>query len=63
MGVNFAIRELVECAERELKLRHRVYRNRVDTGRMSQREADRQIAMMEAIAAKLRELEQAEMLV
>jgi replicative DNA helicase len=56
--MTFTLRDLAECAERELKLRRRVYANRVDTGRMSQNEAERQIAMMEAIAAKLREEEQ-----
>ena len=56
--MTFTLRELAECAERELKLRRRVYANRVDTGRMSEREAQRQIAMMEAIAMQLREAEQ-----
>jgi len=56
--MTFSVRELAECAERELKLRRRVYANRVDTGRMSEREAQRQIAMMEAIAMQLREAEQ-----
>jgi hypothetical protein len=59
----FTLRDLVKCAEREIGLRRRVYPNRVDTGRMSQREADRQIAMMEAIAARLREEERSELLV
>jgi hypothetical protein len=56
--MTFSLRELAECAERELKLRRRVYANRVDTGRMSEREAQRQIAMMEAIAIQLRQAEQ-----
>jgi hypothetical protein len=63
MGVNFTFRELIECAERELKLRERIYPQRVRDGRMSRQFAADQIAKMEAITAKLRELEQAEMLV
>jgi hypothetical protein len=63
IDVTFTLTELRECAEREIRLRRRVYPNRVDTGRMSQRDADRQIAMMEEIATKLRELEQADLLI
>ena len=59
----FTLTELRECAEREVKLRRRVYANRVDTGRMTQREADRQIAMMDEIAERLRKEEQAGMLI
>ena len=59
----FTLTELRECAEREVRLRRRVYANRIETGRMSQREADRQIAMMEEIAERLREWEQAGLLV
>ncbi|MCA1452886.1 hypothetical protein I6F35_06575 [Bradyrhizobium sp. BRP22] len=44
----------LHCAERELKLRYRVYPRRVDAGQMSQRTADREIAVMEEIAADLR---------
>jgi hypothetical protein len=58
MGVTFTLRELVECAEREVRLRRRVYPNRIETGRMSPALAERQIAMMEEIAARLRVLEQ-----
>jgi hypothetical protein len=61
--MSFTIRELIECAERELKLRERVYPQRVRDGRMSRQFAADQIAKMEAIAGKLRELEHTEMLV
>jgi hypothetical protein len=60
---DYTLLELIACAEREVRVRQRVYPGRVYTGRMSQREADRQLAMMQAIAAKLRELAQAELLV
>lgn len=56
----FSLIELIECAEREVKIRLRAYPGRVLTGRMSRREADRQIAMMAAIAGRLREAREAE---
>jgi hypothetical protein len=59
----FSLQELVACAERELKLRERIYPQRVRDGRMSRQFADDQIAKMQQIAARLRELEQAEQLV
>lgn len=46
--------ELAACAEREVKQRRRVYPRFVADKRMSQAEADRQIAMMEAIATHFR---------
>jgi len=54
MADEFRASELAECAEREVKLRKRVYPRRVDEGRMTQALADRQIALMEAIAAHYR---------
>jgi hypothetical protein len=54
--------ELVQCAERELKIRQQVYPNRIMTGRMSARAADRQIDMMRAIVEVLREHATAEQL-
>ncbi|HEU0063235.1 MAG TPA: hypothetical protein VFR19_25380 [Hyphomicrobiaceae bacterium] len=56
----YSLAELVACAERELKIRLRVYPGRVMAGRMSQREADRQIEMMAAIAGRLREVAERE---
>lgn len=46
--------ELLRCAERELRLRRQVYPNRVLTHRMSQHQADVEIARMQAIAAWLK---------
>lgn len=43
------------CAERELKMRHKVYPNRIRHGRMQPSEADREIEIMEAIIADYRE--------
>lgn len=39
------------AAERELKMRRRVYPRWIASGRMTQAEADREIRVMEAIAA------------
>ena len=43
-----------ECAEREVKMRRRVYPNWIAAGRMTQEAADKQIAMMDEIAADYR---------
>mgnify|MGYP000152376146 FL=1 len=42
-------------AERELAMRRKVYPRMVETGRMKKHEAERQIAVMEAIAADYQE--------
>lgn len=47
--------ELAACAEREVKFRRRVYARRIDQGKMKQADADREIALMEAIRDHLRE--------
>lgn len=39
------------CVEREIKMREKVYNWYVEQGRMSQEKADREIAIMHAIAA------------
>lgn len=41
----------LHCVERELKYRYRVFERLVDKGKMTQRQADREIALMEEIAA------------
>lgn len=56
-------RELQECAEREVRLRRQVYRNRVLTHRMTQHQADVEIARMEAIAGWLAEMAERERLI
>lgn len=38
------------CVDREVKMRRRVYPRWVESGRMAQADADREIAVMEAIA-------------
>lgn len=41
----------LKCVERELAYRYRVYARRVDNGKMTQKQADREIQLMEEIAA------------
>lgn len=50
------IDEQIAEAEREVAMRRRVYAQWVSHGRMTQRKADRQIAVMEQIAKTLIEL-------
>lgn len=47
---------LADCAQREVKMRRRVYPNRILTGRMSHAFADAEIDKMEAIAQVLVEM-------
>jgi hypothetical protein len=51
--MNFETSELVKCAQREAALRKVVYKRWVETGRMDQETADREVGMMEEIAARL----------
>ncbi|MCF6120837.1 hypothetical protein L2449_28850 [Mesorhizobium muleiense] len=50
----FTARDKADCAEREVKQRQRVYPRLVSEGRMTQQLADRQTALMVAIAADYR---------
>ena len=50
------------CAERELKMRKRVYARWVEEGRISEGKATHEIACMEAIAADYRVLAEKERL-
>ncbi len=49
----FSIRELIGEADRELALRRQFYWSRVRAGRMKQSDADKRIALMEAIVKRL----------
>lgn len=51
----FTFEQLAASAEREVRQRQRVYARQVELGRMRQDKADSEIAMMQAIAAHLRE--------
>jgi hypothetical protein len=48
-----SIDDLIECAERELKLRREVYQRRMASGSMTQALATREIARMSTIASVL----------
>ena len=50
----FTTEDKLACAEREIRQRRRVYPRLVLTGRMTEAEADVQMALMEAIAADYR---------
>ena len=51
---DFTQQELAACAEREVKMRKRAYPRYVSLKRMSAEQAEREVAMMAAIAARLR---------
>ena len=59
----FTATEKLECVQRELALRKRVYPRRVATGKMTQPLADRQLALMEAIVADYEPLAKSERLI
>jgi hypothetical protein len=52
----------LKCVERELAYRYRVFARRVDAEKMTQKQADREIALMEEIAADYRTLAERERL-
>jgi hypothetical protein len=52
-GGRLSIAELIGEADRELALRRQYYWSRVRAGRMRQADADRRIALMEAIVKRL----------
>lgn len=58
--MNITYGEKRAAAEREVKQRRRVYPRLVESRRMTQQQADRETAIMEAIAEDYRELEQKE---
>ncbi len=52
-SARFSVRELIEEAQREAFMRRRVYPNQVRAGRLSQKDADHRIDLMEAIITRL----------
>lgn len=48
-GQKFEIGELVKCVSREINMRERVYPRWIMNGRLTQRKADQEIAMMKAV--------------
>ena len=53
MTTQHTIAEQLDCIEREIRFRRRVYPRRVADGKMTQAAADRQIAVMESVKATL----------
>ena len=47
--------EKLACLEREIAMRRRVYPKWIASGKLKQEKADREIAVMEAVAADYRE--------
>jgi len=50
----FTPREKLEAVEREIKMRRKVYPRWIETGKMKRETAEREIAVMEAIAEDYR---------
>lgn len=59
----FTARQKREAAERELKMRQRVYPRWIEAGRLTSEKAAHEIAVMEEIVADYRKLEQGERLI
>jgi hypothetical protein len=53
-------RDKLKCVERELVYRHRVYDRLVERGKMTKRQSQHEIELMEAIAADYRTVVKAE---
>lgn len=56
MSDTFTATELMECARREAKMRRHVYERSIEKGYITHVFADREVAMMEAIAEHFAEL-------
>lgn len=59
----FTAKEKRECAERELKMRRRVYARWTEEAKMSPHRAEREIALMAEIVEDYRILEEGERLI
>jgi hypothetical protein len=59
----FTAAEKQICAEREVRMRKRVYRSRVASGTMNQLDADYEIELMQEIADDYAKLLDAELLI
>lgn len=53
-----SIEAQIECAQRELSMRAGVYPRLVQNGKISQRQADKELQAMEAIVETLRQVKQ-----
>jgi hypothetical protein len=50
------VTDKLQCAERELKYRQRIYERLVERGKMTKRQCDRELELMQAIADDYRKL-------
>ena len=57
------ISEQIACVRREIAMRRRVYPRWIESGKMTQAKADREIAVMEAVLATLEKLSEHERLI
>jgi hypothetical protein len=55
--------EKLQCVERELKFRHRVFERMIEKGKMTKRQADREIELMTAIVEDYKKLAEVELLI
>ncbi len=61
--MTFTAEDKLKSVERELGFRRRVYARRVSDQKMTQKQADREIAIFEAIASDYREKAEGERLI
>lgn len=61
-GPAFSYADLLECARRELRMRERVYPRWVEGGKMTARQAAREIALQTAIVETLERLAKGDLL-
>lgn len=61
--MTIGISEQIECVEREIRQRERVYARLVSTGKMTPNKARRETAAMEAVLETLRKVESGERLI
>lgn len=50
------LEQQIECIERELRMREQVYPRRIEAGRMTRDQADRELLCMRAVLDTLRRL-------
>jgi hypothetical protein len=52
----------IACVEREIRFREHVYPRRVEANKMTEKQAREQIALMQAVLATLRKVNESELL-
>jgi hypothetical protein len=60
--MTYSLQEQIQCVEREIKMRERVYRKRVLEGKMSQAEASYELNIMKQVSKTLRDIDQPELI-